>query len=440
MLNDQTIEAPVGATWTRRANVAPQERHTAFFQAENGKNDNANDNAVVRSIGPQSRSIAALLPIMGVVSVAFLVIGFALPVLPLHVHQDLGLSTFVVGLVTGSQFAASLISRIWAGRYADSRGAKRAVVVGLLTAVVGGFLYLISLRFVGAPWLSAMVLLGGRALLGGAESLVITGAVSWGLALAGPASTGRVIAWVGMAMFAALALGAPVGTTLYTFGGFTAVAVATAMVPLLAAILVGPLSAVPAQRGTQAGLLKVLRDVWLPGFGSALSTVGFGAMIAFSALLSARHGWSPVWLTFSAFAIALVAARLFLGHIPDRLGGAKVALVCVFVEAAGLALIWFASNPMLAALGAALTGFGYSLVYPGLGIEAVRRAPPQSRGLAMGAYTVFLDVALGFGSPMLGLLAGWRGVGSVFLASAILVLGTAVVAGWLLHTAPRQNR
>ena len=63
----------------------------------------------------------------------------------------------------------------------------------------------------------------------------------------------------------------------------------------------------------------------------------------------------------------------------------------------------------------------------------------------MGAYTVFLDVALGFGSPALGLLAGWTGVGSVFLASAILVLGAAVVAAWLLHasraSAPQlQNR
>ena len=94
----------------------------------------------------------------------------------------------------------------------------------------------------------------------------------------------------------------------------------------------------------------------------------------------------------------------------------------MFIEAAGLALIWFASNPVLAAAGAALTGFGYSLVYPGLGVEAVRRAPPQSRGLAMGAYTVFLDVALGFGSPALGLIAGWTGLGSVFLVSAILVL------------------
>jgi MFS family permease len=224
-------------------------------------------------------------------------------------------------------------------------------------------------------------------------------------------------------------------------GGFTAVAVATMVVPLFSVLLVAPLAPVPAQRGTQTGLMKVLGAVWLPGFGSALSTVGFGAMIGFSALLSAQYGWNPVWLTFSAFAIALVAARLFLGHFPDALGGAKVALVCVFVEAAGLAVIWFASTPALAAAGAALTGLGYSLVYPGLGIEAVKRAPPQSRGLAMGAYTVFLDVALGFGSPVLGLLAGWTGVGSVFVASAILVLGAAVVAGWLLHAAPKaQNR
>src|SRR5205823_9367944 len=96
----------------------------------------------------QGRSVATLLPIMAVVFTAYLVIGIAMPVLPLHVHQGLGLGTFVVGLVAGSQFAASLVSRLWAGHHADSRGAKRAVVVGLLAAVVSGLLYLLSLRFV----------------------------------------------------------------------------------------------------------------------------------------------------------------------------------------------------------------------------------------------------------------------------------------------------
>jgi MFS family permease len=376
-------------------------------------------------------SIAALLPIMAAVSIVFLIIGGALPVLPLHVH-DLGLGTFVVGLVTGSQFTAAIVSRVWAGRYADRRGTKRAVVAGLLMAAAAGLLYLASLVLAGTPLISVSILLAGRALLGAAESFIITGGVSWGLASAGAENAGRVIAWVGMAMFAALALGAPIGTALYVSNGFVAVAIATTLVPLVTIALVAPLRAIAAQRGAQPGLLNVVRAVWLPGFASALSSIGFGAMIGFSSLLSAERAWSPLWLTFSAFALALVAARLLLGHLPDRMGGARVALISIFVEAAGLALIWLAPDRATAAAGAALTGIGYALVYPGLGVEAVRRAPPQSRGLAMGAYTVFLDVALGLGSPALGLIAGYAGLGSAFLVSTLVVLCSAGVAGLLL--------
>jgi hypothetical protein len=52
-----------------------------------------------------------LLPLAAAVFVGFLVVGVAIPVLPLHVHHGLGMSTFVVGLVSGAQFAASLLSR-----------------------------------------------------------------------------------------------------------------------------------------------------------------------------------------------------------------------------------------------------------------------------------------------------------------------------------------
>jgi MFS family permease len=162
-----------------------------------------------------------------------------------------------------------------------------------------------------------------------------------------------------------------------------------------------------------------------------LSSIGFGAVLAFSALIPKERGWEPVRLPFGAFAAALVAARAFLGHVPDTHGGARVALVSVVVEAVGLALIWLASRSLLAAIGAGLTGFGYALVYPGLGVEAVRRAPPERRGLAMGAYTVFLDVALGFGTPILGLIGGWAGLGAVFLSSTLVVLAGSVFAARL---------
>src|SRR5260221_2014587 len=122
----------------------------------------------------------ALLPIMAVVVAVFLVVGIAVPVIPLHVHQGLGFGAFVVGLVAGSQFAAALLSRLWAGNYADTRGPKRSIVIGLLAAAVSGLLYLLSLDLADTPAISVTILICGRALLGAAESFIITGAQIWG--------------------------------------------------------------------------------------------------------------------------------------------------------------------------------------------------------------------------------------------------------------------
>jgi MFS family permease len=141
----------------------------------------------------QARS-AALLPIMGAVFVAFLVIGMGMPVLPLHVHQGLGLGTFLVGLITGSQFAAAIFSRVWAGRQADMRGPKIAVIAGLAISAASGGLYLLSLPTVSRPAVSVTVLLVGRALLGVGESFIITGGQSWALAILTVRNTSKAIA------------------------------------------------------------------------------------------------------------------------------------------------------------------------------------------------------------------------------------------------------
>jgi MFS family permease len=375
--------------------------------------------------------MATLLPIMGVVFVAFLIIGLAMPVLPLHVHQGLGLSTFVVGMVAGSQFAASLLSRVWAGRHADIRGAKHAVVAGLLASAAAGLLYLLSLRFILSPGISVVILLLGRAVLGAGESFIITGAQTWGLALAGARNTGKVLAWMGTAMYAAFALGAPIGTALYGAYGFLAIALATALVPLATLLLVTPVRRVAPTGRAHASLITVIAAVWVPGVGLALSSFGFGAMTAFASLLFASRGW-PIWAAFTSFAVAFIVARVLLGHLADRVGGARIALIFVVIEAIGLGLLWVAPWPGVALIGAALTGFGYSLVYPGFGVEAVRRAPAQSRGLAMGAYTAFLDLTLGLASPALGLIGSVAGIGAVFLTSAVVVLCAAGIAIWLL--------
>lgn len=374
-------------------------------------------------------TFARLGPIMAAVLAGFLIVGIALPVLPLHVSRDLGYGTLVIGLVAGAQFAAALVSRIWAGAFADRHGARRGVVAGLLAAAVAGLLYGLSLVFVDTPQVSIAILLAGRAVLGGAESFIITGAVSWGLGTVDRGHAGKVIAWMGTAMFAAMAFGGPLGSAAFASWGFGAIAAVTVLLPLLVLAGLWRLPAPPPspQRAGSA-LRSVAQSVWLPGLGAAFASIGYCAVLAFSALFYAEQHWQPIWLAFTAFGLALIAARLLLGHLPDRMGGAKVALVFVLVQAGGLALMWIARHPLTASAGAALAGFGYSLVYPGLGVEAVRGAAPENRGLAMGIFTAFLDVAMAIGSPALGWIAAQAGLGAVFIASAIVVLGAAGIA------------
>lgn len=82
------------------------------------------------SVAPPSAVVATLLPIVAVVFVAYLVIGFAMPVLPLHVHQDLGLASPALGLVAGEAglaavFLAATLAVLCAAAFAVALFSRR---------------------------------------------------------------------------------------------------------------------------------------------------------------------------------------------------------------------------------------------------------------------------------------------------------------------------
>lgn len=384
---------------------------------------------------PAASVFMTLLPITLAVFIGFLTIGMQLPVLPLHLHETLDMGTLVVGSVIGSQFVAALLSRAWAGNFADMRGPKRAVMAGFLVAAGSGLPYIASL-FTTSPATAVWLLLLGRVLLALGESLITTGALGWSIGLVGPQNAGKVMVWIGIAIFGAYSLGAPVGVIINSHGGFAGIAAATVLTPMLALAAVSGVRAVTPTATRRTPFYTVLSAVLWPGLGLALASVGFGLIAAFIALLFAAKNWGNASLAFTAFGLAFIVARIFFGHLPDKVGGAQVALVSVAIEAVGQLLIWGADSAALAYLGAALTGFGYSLAFPGFGVEAVRRAPPQTRSLAMGAYVAFLDIALGVTSPLAGALAGAKGVGSVYLAGAVAVALALLIAVKLLSTKP----
>ena len=372
-----------------------------------------------------------LVMLMAIVFMTFAVTGAALPTLPLHLQNGLGQSTFVVGLVAGTQFFAALVSRVWAGSFVDRRGPKQAMVIGLCMAVTAGAFYLFSLAVLEARVASVIILALGRVFMGGAECFVIVGSVTWALRLLGAARAGKAIAQMGTVLYVGLAVGAPIGSVLFDNFGFQSLGLTTFVLPIFALLAILPLPSLSPEAEESGGFWVVMRSVWLPGLGLSFASLGYGAMMSFSVLFFVERHWQPAWLAFTTFAFAFIAVRLALGNLADRLGGARIAQIFAVIQVAGLALMAVSPWVTLSLVGSALTGIGYSLLYPGLGLEAVNRAPVASKGLAIGTFTAFLELTLALTSPLLGLLASWTSLGSVFMVSAVSAVGAFYIAGRL---------
>jgi predicted MFS family arabinose efflux permease len=92
-------------------------------------------------------------------------------------------------------------------------------------------------------------------------------------------------------------------------------------------------------------------------------------------------------------------------------------------------MLFAAPDSALALAGAVLTGIGFSLIFPAMGVEAVRRVSPHSRGLAIGGFIAFFDVALGLTAPVAGILADGFGYRAIFLAGAASCLLALAMVG-----------
>jgi MFS family permease len=377
--------------------------------------------------------IARLLPLDISVFLVYLTVGAPLPVIPLFVHDRLGFDPIVVGLVIGAQAAATLLARPLAGGIADRRGTRVAVICGALISILAGLFYYLSswLEFSPAAGLAAII--AGRLALGLGDSLFLTGAMAWGVQLGGPKNAGKGLMSVGIALYAAMAIGAPVGLAIFQNSGFALLALFVAATPIIACLIALRLPAQPLIAGPRIPLREVFGLIWRPGAGVALSGVGFAVIAAFITLYYQSRGWDGAAYGLTAFGVAFIVARFFFGGYPDRFGGARVALVCLAIEVAGQLLLWLAPLPIIALLGAALTGFGYSLAFPALCLEAVRRVPPQSRGSAIGAYVVCLDFSLASAGPVAGLMVAPLGYPAIYLLGAACAVLAALLTIGLLR-------
>ncbi|KHL67888.1 hypothetical protein SF06_33330 [Pseudomonas flexibilis] len=368
------------------------------------------------------RDPAQVLALIVFTALIYFCTGLPLAVLPGYVHDSLGYSSAVAGLVISAQYLTTLLARPLTSSLCDRLGSRRAVTYGLLACALSGLLTRLAISLDNLPIVTLGALLLGRVLLGAAQGLMGTGALSWAIARAGVEHTARVISWNGVAVYGAIAIGAPLGMALAERFGVGSLGAVTLALALGGLLLIRRQATLPVSSEARLPFRRVFGRVLPGGLTLALGTLGYGTLSTFVALYFTSRGWDGAGYALSAFGAAFIGARLVFSGSIGRWGGYRVALACLGVELLGLLLIWLAPGPVLVFAGAALTGLGLSLLYPALAVEVIQQVPASSRSSALGAFALFFDLALGLAGPLMGLLVPLSGLAGLFGVSALFAV------------------
>lgn len=366
----------------------------------------------------------ALAGVFGGLFCGYLGLTAAIPVLPGFVRESFGAGDFAVGLVVMATALTALLVRPVSGHLADRYGHRLVMWAGALIIAVGGLLYFLPL---GLSGLVAVRLLAGV----GEASLFTAGAV-WVVSLAPHDRRGQLIGLYGVSMWGGISVGTFLGALLLNFG-YGAVWGFSAAAALVALLLIGAVPA-PARAGRpgevrQSGGHTLLpRPVLLPGLALGLAAAGYAGLAAFVVLHLQARGVQSGVVVLSGFSAVYAGTRLFIGHLPDRLGPRRVAVWSGIGEATGLAIIALAPNLPVAVFGSLVMGAGFSLLHPSLALMVMDRTDPSRQGAAIGAYTSFWDLGLAVWGPLIGVVAAGFGYPAVFVVGAVCAMSAVAVA------------
>jgi predicted MFS family arabinose efflux permease len=225
---------------------------------------------------------------------------------------------------------------------------------------------------------------------------------------------------------------------LFAHWGLAGIGIFRAAIGAVSVVVAARKTRVPAVHGEPEKFYRVLGRVAPHGAAVALSSVAYAVLTTFIALYYASRHWNGAALCLTAFGSTFVGMRALCPRAIQRWGGYAVAIPSLAVTAVSLFLLWRAGSPWTAGIAATLTGIGFSLVYPALGVEALLQIPEHNRGAGLAGYTVFFDISLFLTGPVAGIVIGWFGYGSVFLFGLICELAALGIVIALSRRAARE--
>jgi len=374
----------------------------------------------------------SLFSYVGFTFLGYLIIGLSLSVLPIFISKNLGFSLVIAGFVISLQYVATFFLRAYSGKIIDVKGPKPAVLLSMLGFSLTGIFLILAYYFKFSPLLSLGFLVVTRLLTGCGEGMIGASPINWAIMALGEKYTAKIISYNGIACYGALAIGASLGVVIEHKFGLCGIGILSILVGILGFIFARTKRNITNSHPQDSqSFWKVLGKVSPFGICLALGGIGFASISTFITLYYNYFHWNNGALCLSVFGGLFVAGRLVFSNVINNFGGIKVAIASLLVETIGLLIISLATNSEMALLGAGVTGLGFSLIFPALGVVAIKSVSPSSQGSALAGYGLFIDFSLGVAGPLIGGVADIWGMKYIFPFSTSMVMVGLAVAYYL---------
>jgi predicted MFS family arabinose efflux permease len=356
--------------------------------------------------------------------------GIAIYALPLYVTGPIGSDEAGAGLAFGAFAISALILRPFAGRLSDMRGRRPLLLAGAGLCVVG----MVLTAFVG----SLAYVVAARLLLGVGEAAFFVASIAALVDIAPPDRIGEAMSYNSLGLYLGLALGPPLGEVLVGQGGFVAAWLGAAGLGLISVLTVLRLPETRVAAPDPSGPAPLIHWKVVPiALGFLTSIVAMGGFLAFASLHAVEVGLRAASLPLFTYGAVVVVGRIAFAKVMDRVPSLPLGAGALTAMAAGLTVVAAWSSPAGVIVGAMLLGLGVTFSTPAFFSAIFGAVRPSERGAASGTATAFIDLGLGGGPILLGLVASAATIPLAFVVAAAVALLGAVWTLSLRRGSPR---
>lgn len=346
-------------------------------------------------------------------------------------------STSTAGLVSSIFIVGSLVGRLITGRVITSIGSKRTFQIGLIAFLITTFAYFSAVN------LPVLILI--RLLHGVAVGIIGTTTGTLIAQIIPPSRRGEGIGYFSMSAVLATAIGPFIGILLtQNTESFTSIFIFNAILVVVCVLMYftvnlnnikAPIIQKEATSEKGFKLSNYIEPKALP-ISIIVLFIGF----AYSGVMSFLSFYSEsIDLVkagsyfFLVYAITILCTRPITGPLMDRKGANIVVYPALGIFAVGMLLFSQATNSFLFLVAAGLIGIGYGNMNSIAQALAVKSTEPHRYGLATSTYFILLDIGLGVGPFVLGLIEPHTTYRILFLAMVPVILIALVLYYFLVH-------